>query len=47
MNIYISRTGLLFKPTDSTINIPDQKISLLRTRIYKLVSKDKFYIVFK
>lgn len=47
LHIFISRTGLRFKPTESDLDLSDQHISLLRTRIYKLVIDNRYFIVFK
>ena len=37
----------MFFPKETVVGFPEQKISLIRTRIYKLVSDNRFFIVFK
>ena len=37
----------MFFPKETVVGFPEQKISLIRTRICKLVSDKRFFIVFK
>lgn len=47
LNMKLSRTDLVFSPVDHIEHFPEQRISLVRTRIYKLVSDKRYFIVFK
>ena len=43
----LARTQLVFSPAQLQENFPQQTISLVRTRIYKLVSGKRYFIVLK
>lgn len=43
----LSRTELVFTPVEEIENFPDQKISLIRTKVYKLITGKRYFIVFK
>jgi hypothetical protein len=43
----IRQSDLLFFPKEKVAGFPEQRISLTRTRIYRLVSEQRFFIVFK
>ena len=47
LNMKLARTQLVFSPAQLQENFPQQTISLVRTRIYKLVSGKRYFIVLK